>query len=383
MPRTRILATPFWWTATRLLGYKIVHCHVENMKAAPAYNDGPKGLERLDYVLAEACKRGIYIILTLVNNWPEFGGMDQYNTWYGNQYHHDFYTDSRAKEAYKAYVTHLVERVNTVNSISYKDDPTIFAWELANEPRCRGGRLGATDACGTDMLVDWATEMSAFIKQIDPNHMVAVGDEGFFDIEGNWDYPYSGAEGVDFERLLQIQDIDFGTFHMYPDHWGKDAQWGSQWIRDHAQMADTYDKPVVCEEFGWKNKQNRQDVFTEWIGVMDSVRLAGYNFWMLAAREDNGQCYPDYDGFTVYWGDPEADLFARNAAERATWSASAVRNAVPVCGSAPRSALRLVSFPPAERLRGLELSGCSLQGRHAKRQQTTAPLVLPLIHGEP
>jgi len=30
----------------------------------------------------------------------------------------------------------VLTRKNTINGILYKDDPTIFAWELMNEPRC-------------------------------------------------------------------------------------------------------------------------------------------------------------------------------------------------------------------------------------------------------
>lgn len=43
-----------------------------------AYNDGADGLQKLDYVLAAAKTRGIKLVLTLVNNWSQFGGMDQY-----------------------------------------------------------------------------------------------------------------------------------------------------------------------------------------------------------------------------------------------------------------------------------------------------------------
>jgi len=50
---------------------------------APAYNDGPDGLERLDYVLYRARQSGIKLVLAFTNNWSDFGGMDQYVRWAG------------------------------------------------------------------------------------------------------------------------------------------------------------------------------------------------------------------------------------------------------------------------------------------------------------
>lgn len=137
----------------------------------PAYNDGPNGLQRLDYAVAQAGQRGLKVIIALVNNWVHYGGIDQYAAWYGVG-HNDFYTDYRCKQAYKNWAAHLINRVNTVTGVTYRDDPTIFSWELTNEAHA--------DGAPPSVVVNWATEMSAYIKQLDPNHLVGMGDEGFF-----------------------------------------------------------------------------------------------------------------------------------------------------------------------------------------------------------
>ena len=79
--------------------------------------------------------------------------------------------------------------------------------------------------------------MSTFIKSIDPNHMVRIrgvislsktplvdicsqvtfGEEGFFNrpATANWVYEYDGASGEDYDAAMALQNIDFGTVHLY------------------------------------------------------------------------------------------------------------------------------------------------------------------------
>ena len=71
--------------------------------------------------------------------------------------------------------------MNCFNGKIYKDDPTIFAWELANEPRAEGDQSG-------NILNEWITEMSAYIKSIDDNHLVTTGVIGFYNKDGNSDW---------------------------------------------------------------------------------------------------------------------------------------------------------------------------------------------------
>jgi mannan endo-1,4-beta-mannosidase len=67
----------------------------------------------------------------------------------------------------------VLTRVNKLTGVAYKDDPTTFAWELMNEPRCQTDLSGKT-------LQAWIAEMAGYAKSVDPNHMVEIGLEGFY-----------------------------------------------------------------------------------------------------------------------------------------------------------------------------------------------------------
>jgi mannan endo-1,4-beta-mannosidase len=281
---------------------------------APAYNDGPNGLERLDYALARAREFGIRLILPFVNNWREFGGIDQYVTWYRAQFHDAFYTDPRIRQAYKNWITHLLNRTNTITGVKYKDDPTIFSWELGNEPRCINANLPTSGQCTTQTLVAWAREMSAHVKSQDPNHMLSVGDEGFLARNRPSDWPYNAADGVDHEALTSLPNIDYGTFHLYPDHWSRTPEWGTQWIKDHQAAADAYGKPVILEEFGMRDQARRDATYQTWTETVRSGTGDGWNFWILTGIDWSGGLYPDYDGFRVIYPSANATVLAGAAA---------------------------------------------------------------------
>ncbi len=281
--------------------------------ASPAYNDGANGLERLDYVVYAAKQKGLKLIIPFVNNWREFGGIDQYVTWYGLSYHDDFYRDARTRQAYKNWVSHLLNRKNIYTGVLYKDEPTIMAWELANEPRCKGsGNKPTSSNCNTTTLLNWVKEMSSFVKQNAPKQLVGVGDEGFFARQSS-DWMYNGSEGVDFDAFIRVPTIDFGTFHLYPDAWGRSYDWGNQWITEHLTAGTQAGKPVILEEFGAKDQTNRSSIYQKWLDTVCKNQGAGDNVWMLAAKQDDGNLYPDYDGFTIYFPSAIATVITTHA----------------------------------------------------------------------
>ena len=75
-------------------------------------------------------------------------------------------------QAYKNYISYILNRRNTITGVLYKDDPIIFALELANEPRTTDNyeyKLGLKP--GSTVLA-WVYEIAAYVKSISPNHMV-------------------------------------------------------------------------------------------------------------------------------------------------------------------------------------------------------------------
>lgn len=284
----------------------------------PVVNEGASGLQKLDYVIYRAGQLGIKLVIPLTNNWADFGGMDQYVKWRGGKYHDEFYTDPTIRAWYKAYAGALLNRKNSYTGVAYKDDPTIMLWELANEPRCKGsGELPTSPNCSTDTLTTWAAEMSAYLKKHDKNHLVAVGDEGFYCNAGAGDWTENCGEGVDSRALTKLPHIDVMSLHLYPDHWGKDAAWGRAWITRHLQDARKAGKAVMLGEFGLSDKGARDAVYKEWTNAVKNGGGNGDLHWMLAEKQDDGTYYPDYDGFTVYCPSSTCTVLSQHAREMA------------------------------------------------------------------
>jgi len=265
--------------------------------ATPTVNTGSTGLGSFDNVVAAAKANGLRLIVALTNNWSDYGGMDVYVKQILGSANHDlFYTDAKVIAAFKNYINTFVVR--------YRNEPTILGWELANEPRCKGSSGTTSGSCTPATITAWAKNISAYIKSIDSNHLVALGDEGFYNQPGAPTYPYQGSEGIDFDANLAISTLDFGTFHAYPESWGQAANaeaWGVQWIKDHATSQKTANKPVIIEEYG-VSTASQTTVYTDWLNTVVSSGLTGDLIWQAGSHFNGWSSYDD--GFTIYPDDP-------------------------------------------------------------------------------
>lgn len=267
----------------------------------------------LDFVIAEAKRHGIYLLLCLTNNFDDFGGKRQYVQWAnaasgaGNLTSaDDFFNSTITKDYYKNHVKRVVTRVNTVTGVPYKDDATIFGWELMNEPRCYADPTGA-------MVQAWVEEMAPYVKSIDGGqHLVTAGLEGFYGDgahESKELNPWGIYYGTNYVATHSAPGIDFATIHLYPDVWlwgstaARQAEFFRNWTAAHVRDTEIHlRKPLLVTEYGkflWEdddeaaaNGTQRRDYFLGM--VLDAIYasaseggpLVGGAFWQLLIDDD-------------------------------------------------------------------------------------------------
>jgi mannan endo-1,4-beta-mannosidase len=168
-------------------------------------------------------------------------------------------------------------RLNTVTGTVYRDDPTIFAWELMNEPYIEPKTL----------LFSWIGEMSSYVKSLDRKHMVTSG-------QANVDNHLSD---------ITIPSIDFATWHGYPIYYNQTVNDMDKLIVDYCRIAAEAKKPVLLEEFGYaRSNPDQAAAYSQWISTIDkNPDCAGWLVWRLVSPQDDLR-YPkdEHDQFDVH-----------------------------------------------------------------------------------
>jgi mannan endo-1,4-beta-mannosidase len=247
-----------------------------------------QGLAGLDYVVAKAKEYDLLLILTLANNFPDYGGIEQYIRW-ANQYlaqpssqtfsHNHFFTDDSITSWYKYYVNSILNRINTFNGILYKDDPTIFSFELINE--------ASNSGFSSSHVKNWYEQASAFFRGIDTNHLLTTGEIGFdvdasrysnldFFYNGS-DFLFNGSKGTSFTVNSALSKIDYTSIHSYPEAWNMNAKAGITWIKDHKEISEEINKPLLLGEFGVKT--NRIEVYNDWLQEIKNTKSKSAIVW--------------------------------------------------------------------------------------------------------
>lgn len=293
------------------------------LQSAPrVYNE--LGFRKLDQAIYLAHVYGMKLIIPLLNEWDEFGGLKQYLKWadlyvpeeldgfYANEEaikaeRYQFFESQVAQDIYFDYVEQVLNRTNTITGVQYKDDPAIMIWEVMNEPRF-GPWEGDPSA---EKVAAFLKKSAQFIKSIDSKHLVGTGEEGFLsedDIEGTglsgYAWTAAAGEGSSFRLNSEIEEIDVLTFHGWPFNWamaadaynGRINEFMPEWIEQHARIAEEVGKPLYLGEFGWQiirqegSDLAERDAFMQpaYQAVSDHD-LAGVAYWHITESHTPGE----------------------------------------------------------------------------------------------
>lgn len=246
----------------------------------------------LDHVLAEAAKNNLRVQLCLTNWWRDTGGVTQYLRWAGIADAADdkapyginveramlFYSNEEARRLYRQHVERIVGRRNSVTGTLYKDDPTIFAYELMNEAQAPAGRWDERRA--------WVAEMSAYIKSLDPAHLVTTGSWGY---RTSWERRAWLAEH-------SLPAVDFCDVHNYPrddlDSFVDSPAALDEFMDNRAAAAFSLNKPLVFGEFGMAPEGYKGVTEAAWFRAYFShaqrVGASGAMYWIFTPDPQRG-----------------------------------------------------------------------------------------------
>jgi mannan endo-1,4-beta-mannosidase len=183
---------------------------------------------------------------------------------------------------------------------------------------------------------EWVAAAAAYIKSLDPNHLVAIGTEGLASTESMQLY----------EDIHADINVDYLTIHIWPKNFGffSDTAIAKSWnnilgragdyIQQHVGIAARLNKPMVIEEFGLpRDLQSFQpgsattlrDAYYQFI--FDNCAripvLAGCNFWAFGgtARPIPGQVF--WKKGDPWMGDPPGEEQGLNTVfdcDQSTWA---------------------------------------------------------------
>ncbi len=309
-----------------------------SLQTAPGvYNDTI--LDGLDYFMNELRQRDMTAVLYLNNAWEWSGGYSVYLQWSGhgqavipaeagwmayNEYVQQFVQSDSAKALFADHVRYIVGRTNRYNGVKYSDDPTLFSWQIANEPRAFSDENKPAFAA-------WMADVAALIKSLDPNHLVSSGSEGAWGCENDLAL---------YEQIHADPNIGYLNIHIWPYNWSwikadslqellPVAQENTkEYVDAHLAIARKLHKPLVVEEFGFPrdgfqfSKESPVTARDGYYGYLfDLIRqdhaqgglFAGCNFWAWGgfARQTPGHTY--WEQGDDYMGDPAQEQQGLNS----------------------------------------------------------------------
>ncbi|WP_281559518.1 hypothetical protein [Thalassomonas sp. RHCl1] len=218
----------------------------------------------MDNLLAIANKHGVRVQIPFIDRSLWWGGIAHFAQQYGKS-SPEFFTDRTTIDAFKEVISYVLNRVNTVTGIAYKDDPAVFAWETGNE--LRSDDLAAIES--------WTSEIAAHIKSIDSKHLVMDGREAR-STRSSGEYEMRMSNSAMFDS-----NIDVLSNHYYGDNFS------ARIMQDLDTISGV--KPFVVGEIGFGDLE-----MADAIDTVINEGSTGILLWSLRTHDINGG-FKDHD----------------------------------------------------------------------------------------
>ena len=197
-------------TSARNTGMTVIHIMLPLFEGPLGVYDEAK-LQKLDHFLNSAYNARVYVMPSFIQAYSEtlVPGNTEY-PYYHPRSIEGIIKDPTLRQAFKNRIATLVNRQNTYNGRFYREDPTIMAWIVCDEPISAPFNYppGGVPQITLGELTDWFQETASYIKSIDSNHLVTVWAQPAIQAFFGWTLDYLQALSIPEFDFIYTEDAD-------------------------------------------------------------------------------------------------------------------------------------------------------------------------------
>lgn len=277
------------FTAAVSIGATVIRSHTVGFSSGspnslrPSDNTlNPVAWDPIDYAIYKATETGVKLLIPMTDAYSYYHG--SYGDFCATQGipKDEFWTNPDVRNDFKQYLSVWLDHVNQYTGIKNKDSPAIFALELGNELGNIREGAGSTSV----PTQEWISDIVAWIKSIDQNHLVMPGT----------DEALGGPVSNDFA----IPELDVFSAHFYGTDYSR--------IDYGADTSAGLGKPYIIGEYSSRFDE-------DWYRNIESrPNVKGTIVWSFYPHDNglpSGNRVPHDDGFTVWYDDGDAWIIER------------------------------------------------------------------------
>lgn len=243
--------------------------------------DNNPGFQKLDWIIEQARRNNMYIILDM-HGCPGGQSMDHCCGTLGQN---RLYTDEQCQAT--------MEKLWLTIAGRYRDNTTVAAYDIMNEPQNNGGYEGVNsynpwESASWELSNAVYDRMIKAIRQVDSNHIISV--EGIWRVSNLPDPNKMGWTNMMYQVHLYDDEYDFGV-----------------WTEDLAVTAKKYKVAAYVGEFqnllGIKICNELGVSWTTWT-YKGTNKDVGTFFWYYGEPEKADCANDSYEELLVKWGAP-------------------------------------------------------------------------------